>query len=108
MPDTARPHARVRGPVRRQSIMITGRLGTTIGSYERITGDRELSNDGGSTFIVDSRKSYEYSFASMMEALARKFERSPFGLVASEPNWIYALCNTYGVAGTHPLPVRLE
>lgn len=88
-------------PVKKQNIMLTGWLGATIGGYERITGDLRFDEPGALEFVLNSRKSYSYSYTSMMEALARQFEESPFGLVACEPNWIYAICNTYGAVGAY-------
>ncbi|MDF3312134.1 hypothetical protein P3H15_44995 [Rhodococcus sp. T2V] len=88
-------------PLIRQNIMLGGWLATPIGAYERITGDLQFSEPGALNFVVDSRRSYAYSFTSMLEALADQFETSPFGLVACEPNWVYTLCNTFGATGAY-------
>ncbi|GAA2848412.1 hypothetical protein GCM10010472_01660 [Pseudonocardia halophobica] len=88
-------------PMVRQNIMLGGWLSTTIGAYERLTGDYRFNEPDSLSFVVNSRLSFSYSYETMLAVLADQFEKSPYGLVACEPNWIYTLCNTFGVAGAY-------
>ncbi|WP_205698515.1 hypothetical protein [Conexibacter sp. SYSU D00693] len=90
-------------PVPRDNIMLTGWLGYQIASYASNTGDRRYEEPGSITFRHPRGQAYEHSFHSIVHALVRGFEGSDFTLFPCEPNWIYALCNGYGVL---PLPVH--
>jgi hypothetical protein len=83
--------------------MLTGWLGYQMASYVSNTGDEHYSRPGSITFRHPRGAAYAYDFHSIIEALVRNFERSDFTLYPCEPNWIYALCNGYGIL---PLPVH--
>ncbi|HEY3188529.1 MAG TPA: hypothetical protein VGJ70_13705, partial [Solirubrobacteraceae bacterium] len=90
-------------PVPRDNIMLTGWLGYQIASYVSNTGDTRYSEPGAITFRHPRGQEYRYDLHSITRALVENFERSDFCLYPCEPNWIYALCNGYGVL---PLPMH--
>jgi hypothetical protein len=83
--------------------MLTGWLGYQLASYVSNTGDTRYLEPGSITFRHPRGQEYAYDLHSITEALVRNFERSDFTLYPCEPNWIYALCNGYGVL---PLPIH--
>lgn len=90
-------------PVPRDNIMLTGWLGYQIASYVSNTGDDCFSKPGSITFRHPRGPEYAYDLHSIVGALVENFERSDFTLYPCEPNWIYALCNGYGIL---PLPIH--
>jgi hypothetical protein len=90
-------------PIPRDNIMTSGWLAYQMASYISNTGDERYSQPGSITFAHPRGQRYEYDFHSICKVLARNFEDSDFTLFPCEPNWIYALCNGYGVL---PLPVH--
>jgi hypothetical protein len=90
-------------PVPRDNIMLTGWLTYQIASYVSNTGDTRYSEPGSVTFRHPRGHEYRYDLHALTAALVDNFERSDFTLYPCEPNWIYALCNGYGVL---PLPMH--
>ncbi len=90
-------------PVPRDNIMLTGWLAYQIASYVSNTGDTRYSEPGAITFRHPRGQEYRYDLHSLTGALVDNFERSDYCLYPCEPNWIYALCNGYGVL---PLPMH--
>jgi Linalool dehydratase/isomerase len=90
-------------PVPRDNIMLTGWLTYQIASYVSNTGDTRYSEPGSITFRHPRGQEYRYDLHSLTRALVDNFERSDFCLYPCEPNWIYALCNGYGIL---PLPMH--
>ena len=90
-------------PVPRDNIMLTGWLTYQLASYVSNTGDTRYSEPGSITFRHPRGQEYRYDLHSLTRALVDNFERSDFTLYPCEPNWIYALCNGYGVL---PLPMH--
>ncbi len=90
-------------PVPRDNIMLTGWLGYQLASYVSNTGDTRYLEPGSITFRHPRGQEYAYDLHSITEALVRNFDRSEFTLFPCEPNWIYALCNGYGIL---PLPIH--
>jgi hypothetical protein len=90
-------------PIPRDNIMTSGWLAYQMASYISNTGDRRYSQPASITFTHPRGQRYEYDFHSICRVLSRNFEASEFTLFPCEPNWIYALCNGYGVL---PLPVH--
>ncbi|WP_320673009.1 linalool dehydratase/isomerase domain-containing protein [Patulibacter defluvii] len=90
-------------PVPRDNIMLTGWLAYQIASYVSNTGDDHYSRPGSISFRHPSGQVYAYDFHGLVDALVENFSRSAYTLYPCEPNWIYALCNGYGVL---PLPVH--
>ncbi|HEX6391618.1 MAG TPA: hypothetical protein VFZ89_19290, partial [Solirubrobacteraceae bacterium] len=90
-------------PVPRDNIMLTGWLAYQLASYVSNTGDTRYCEPGSITFRHPRGHEYRYDLHSLTRALVDNFERSDFTLYPCEPNWIYALCNGYGVL---PLPIH--
>jgi hypothetical protein len=90
-------------PVRKDNIMLTGWLGYQLASYMSNTHDPHYLRRGSVTFAHPRGTRFEYDFGSLAEALLVNFQRSDFTLYPCEPNWIYALCNGFGIL---PLPIH--
>jgi len=90
-------------PVRKDNIMLTGWLGYQLASYLSNTHDAHYLRKGSVTFAHPRGRRFEYDFGSLTEALLLNFQGSEFTLYPCEPNWIYALCNGFGIL---PLPVH--
>ena len=90
-------------PVPRDNIMLTGWLGYQLAGYISNTGDTRYSEPGSITFKHPRGQRYEYNIHSLTETLVENFDQSDYTLFPCEPNWIYALCNGYGIL---PLPIH--
>jgi hypothetical protein len=90
-------------PVPKDNIMLTGWLGYQLASYMSNSQDPHYLRKGSLTFAHPSGRRFEYDFHSLTGALLLNFERSDFTLYPCEPNWIYALCNGFGIL---PLPIH--
>jgi hypothetical protein len=78
------------------NIMLTGYLGTQIGMYAALNDDR-FSRPGALTFRRGPEEAYVHDFGSLARTTHRNFGLSAFTLFPCEPNWIYGVCNTFGV-----------
>ena len=85
-------------PTARENIMYTGFVALQMALFQASTGNHEFSERGAFTLVHPSGKRYEHSFASLLSRLEAEYARSPFYLMACEPNWVYPLCNTMGAA----------
>lgn len=84
-------------PVVDDNVMYSGYLGLMLGLYETHTGDRRYHEPGCLELRWSRRTSYHHDFGSVTEALVDNFARSRTGQFPCEPNWIYPMCNTFGV-----------
>jgi hypothetical protein len=78
-----------------ENVMLTGFWGLVLGMYESLNDDR-YSNPAALTFR-DENQVYEHDFGSVARVLHRNVIRSDYALFACEPNWIYSVCNTFGL-----------
>ncbi len=78
------------------NIMLTGYWGTQISMYEWLNDDR-FSVPGSLTFRHKSGKSYPYEFSSLARISDRNFGQCAFTMWPCEPNWIYSVCNMFGI-----------
>jgi hypothetical protein len=90
-------------PIPRDDIMVSGWLGYQIAGYTAATGDDHYTRPGAVSFRHPRGMRYDYDLHSLTEVLASNFAASEFGLFPCEPNWIYALCNGFGIL---PLPIH--
>src|ERR1700757_4447496 len=90
-------------PIPRDDIMVSGWLGNQIAGYVAATRDHRYTEPGSIAFQHPRGMRYEYDLHSMTEILTRNFAASEYGLFPCEPNWIYALCNGFGIL---PLPIH--
>jgi Linalool dehydratase/isomerase len=79
---------------RRDNVMLTGYLGTMLGAYEQVTGDRRYAEPGALTFRWNEELAYPNDFRSIAANVAENLSASVFCLYPCEPNWIYSSCNT--------------
>ncbi|MGQ0463910.1 MAG: linalool dehydratase/isomerase domain-containing protein [Sporichthyaceae bacterium] len=77
------------------NIMLGGYWGTQIGMYEFMNDDR-YSAPGALTFRKGA-KSYAYDYGSVARVTDRNFGLCTFSYFPCEPNWIYSVCNMFGI-----------
>lgn len=79
-----------------ENIMLTGFHGLMIGMYGTLNDDR-YSRPGAVSYRWSDNTGYAHDFGTMAAALHRNVQGSPFALFPCEPNWIYTVCNTFGM-----------
>ncbi len=87
-------------PAARDNIMLTGWFGVQVGQYMTASGDRRYAEARSLTFKLNERTAYAHDFHTMMRSITDNYARhaGDFCLYPCEPNWIYPLCNHYGMA----------
>jgi len=86
-------------PARRDNIMLTGWFGMHVGQYMLNSGDRRYGEPGSLTFRLNARTAYPHDVHSIVGSVADNYahyERD-FCLYPCEPNWMYPICNHYGM-----------
>ncbi|MFE3105608.1 linalool dehydratase/isomerase domain-containing protein [Nocardia tengchongensis] len=83
-------------PADRENIMLTGYLGQMVGMYETLNDDRFSAPDALS-FRWNDRRVYPNSFGTIAESVHRNMIAGDYTLYPCEPNWIYTVCNTFGL-----------
>jgi hypothetical protein len=78
-----------------ENVMLTGFWGVVLGMYESLNDDRYCA-PGALTFRHGST-AYEHDFGAVARVLHRNVMQSDYALFACEPNWIYSVCNTFGL-----------
>ncbi|MFD1189552.1 linalool dehydratase/isomerase domain-containing protein [Phenylobacterium conjunctum] len=84
-------------PAKKDNIMLTGWFGMHVGQYMLASGDRRYLEPGSLTFRQDARTAYRHDFNTLIGSVTSNYDRAEFGLYACEPNWIYPICNHYGM-----------
>ncbi|WP_374526969.1 hypothetical protein [Novosphingobium sp.] len=84
-------------PAKRDNIMLTGWFGAHVGGYMLASGDRRYLEPGSLTFRLNARKEWRHDFRSIIGSVERNYASAEFGQFACEPNWIYPICNHYGM-----------
>lgn len=79
-----------------ENIMLTGFYGLQIGMYETLNDDR-YSQPGALPFRWNAKRTYNHSWATMAASIHRNMNGSDYTLFPCEPNWIYTVCNTFGI-----------
>lgn len=79
-----------------ENIMLTGFHGVMVGMYESLNDDR-FSRPGALTYRWSDDTGYANDYGSLAERVHRNVTTSPYGLFPCEPNWIYTVCNTFGM-----------
>jgi Linalool dehydratase/isomerase len=85
-------------PARKSNIMLTGWYGMHVGQYLLTSGDRRYEEPGGLTFRLNQRTAYRHDYHTVIQSVVDNFERSDFCLFPCEPNWVYPVCNMYGMS----------
>ena len=84
-------------PAGKDNIMLTGWFGAHVGGYMLATGDRRYLEPGSLTFRLNARQAWPHDFATLNASVDRNYAIARFGIYACEPNWLYPICNHYGM-----------
>jgi hypothetical protein len=84
-------------PAARDNIMLTGWFGLHVGLYMSTTGDRRYAEPGSLSFRLNERTVYRHDAHTLARSVAENFASSAFCLYPCEPNWVYPICNHYGM-----------
>jgi hypothetical protein len=84
-------------PAGKDNIMLTGYLGIQVGLYMSNTGDMRYMEPGSLPFRLNASTTYAHNYKSIIRSIVNNFDRSAFCLYPCEPNWIYPICNHYGM-----------
>jgi hypothetical protein len=84
-------------PAGRDNIMLTGWFGIQVSLYTSATGDRRYAEPGSLPFALNERKTYAHDVHTLARSVAQNLEASAFCLYPCEPNWVYPICNHYGM-----------
>ena len=85
-------------PARKDNIMLTGWYGMQVGQYLLSSGDRRYAEPGALTFRLNERTAYPHDYHTLIGSVVENFRRSDFCLFPCEPNWVYPICNMYGMS----------
>lgn len=85
-------------PAGKDNIMLTAFYAQMISLYMSATGDRRYVKPGSLSFPLNARKTYEHDIHSVVQSLIDNFQASPYCLYPCEPNWVYPICNHYGMS----------
>ena len=87
-------------PAAKDNIMLTGWFGMHVGQYMLNSGDRRYEEPGSLTFRLNAKTAYPHDFNTIVGSVTSNYERysKSFGLFPCEPNWIYPICNHYGMS----------
>ncbi len=80
-----------------QNIMLTGFYGLQIAMYETLNDDR-YSQPGALRFRWSDATTYDHDLGSLAASIHRNMSASDYTLFPCEPNWIYTVCNTFGLS----------
>jgi hypothetical protein len=84
-------------PAGRDNIMLTGWFGIQVSLYTSATGDRRYAEPGSLAFKLNERKTFDHDVHTLARSVAQNLEQSAFCLYPCEPNWVYPICNHYGM-----------
>lgn len=84
-------------PGSKDNIMLTGWFGLHVGMYTSASGDRRYAEPGSLTFRLSRRRAFHHDLHSLERSVLQNFQDSEFCLYPCEPNWIYPICNHYGM-----------
>lgn len=84
-------------PAARDNIMLTGWFGAHVGGYMLASGDRRYLEPGSLSFRLNDKTCYTHDFSTVVGSVKDNYESAEFGHYACEPNWIYPICNHYGM-----------
>lgn len=84
-------------PAAKDNIMLTGYYGMQVNQYMLSSGDRRYAEPGSLTFRLDERQTWPHDAHSLVRSVCDNHRRSDYCLFPCEPNWIYPVCNMYGM-----------
>jgi hypothetical protein len=85
-------------PADKDNIMLTGWFGLQVGMYMLNSGDRRYAEPGSLTFRLNQHRAFAHDLHSIEHSVMRNFLGAPFCLYPCEPNWVYPICNHFGMA----------
>jgi len=85
-------------PAAKDNIMLTGWFGMHVNAYMMASGDRRYGEPGSLTFRLNERTAFRHSAHTLADSVMQNFARSDFCLYPCEPNWVYPVCNMYGMS----------
>ncbi|MGE0484037.1 MAG: hypothetical protein AB7Q81_07845 [Gammaproteobacteria bacterium] len=85
-------------PAAKDNIMLTGWYGMHVNAYMKASGDRRYAEPGSLTFRLNANTAFEHSSHTLAQSVADNLQRSDFCLYPCEPNWVYPVCNMYGMS----------
>ena len=80
--------------------MLTGWYGMQVGQYILNSGDRRYAEPGALTFRLNERTAFPHDYHTIIQSVVDNFKRSDFCLFPCEPNWVYPICNMYGMSAS--------
>jgi hypothetical protein len=84
-------------PASRDNIMLTGWLGIHVNLAMSSTGDRRYAQPGSLPFRLNARTTYAHDAHTLAASVSSNFARADYCLYPCEPNWVYPICNHYGM-----------
>jgi len=84
-------------PASKDNIMLTGWFGLHVGMYTSASGDRRYADPGSLTFRLSRHRAFHHDLHSLERSVLQNFQDSEFCLYPCEPNWVYPICNHYGM-----------
>lgn len=79
-----------------ENVMLTGFYGLQVAMYSVLNDERYL-RPGSLDFRWDESTTYPYDLPALAHNVRESVEGSRFALYPCEPNWIYTICNTFGL-----------
>ena len=84
-------------PAAKDNIMLTGWFGIQLGLYMSNTGDRTYAEPGSLQFRKNKHRVFHHDAHTIAQSVIKNFFDSEFCLYPCEPNWVYPICNHYGM-----------
>jgi hypothetical protein len=84
-------------PAGRDNIMLTGWFGIHVNLTMSSSGDRRYAQPGSLPFRLNARKTYSHDAHTLAASVSSNFARADYCLYPCEPNWVYPICNHYGM-----------
>ena len=84
-------------PAAKDNIMLTGWFGIQLCMYMSNTGDRRYADPGSLPFRRNLHRVFHHDAHTIAQSVAKNFLDSEFCLYPCEPNWVYPICNHYGM-----------
>jgi hypothetical protein len=82
-----------RDPIACDNIMFSGFLAAQIAFARSALRIADYDAPASLRLEHPGEASFQYSLPDIVKFLARRYKTAPYGLLASEPNWIYPLCH---------------
>lgn len=84
-------------PAAKDNIMLTGWYGMHVNAYMLASGDRRYGEPGSLTFRLNERTAYPHDSHTLAQSMLENYRCSEYFLFPCEPNWVYPVCNMYGM-----------